>query len=523
MAGTPSLKATVSGFKKLRPTQKVGVIILMLAALSGSVGLFIWAKGTVYEVLFSNLDPLDAGSIVERLKSMKIPYKVEDNGRTIFVPKERVYELRLQMASQGLPSGGTVGFEVFDKTKLGITEFAQQVNYQRALQGELSRTITSLSAVESARVHIVLPKKSVFLEREEPASASVVLKLRSPLGMSEERIQGIVHLVASSVPGLRPENVTVVDAQGKVLSGAGKEEQRGILSVEQLEFQQRMERNLEEKVKGILAQVVGSDKATVKVSAEIDFRKGEKLEELYDPEKVAIRSEQSKQIYQGTRSKEAQTPVAVIPVEPKEGALGGQLPESQDSTKTVNYEVSKTVRKVLEPAGVLKRISVAVVVDGTYKVTKTKKGETVEYVPRSEKELEAIKELVKGAINYNKERGDLVEVVNLPFQGKTAEKIEGPGLMERLREFTPYLRYLMALVIFFLIYSMVIKPVLNWLTKTPGVDVEIVKQLPLTVKEIEASYSAKQAALAERVRALLSEERDTAEKVVKSWLGETAP
>ncbi|MFN3533787.1 MAG: flagellar M-ring protein FliF C-terminal domain-containing protein, partial [Desulfatiglandales bacterium] len=213
----------------------------------------------------------------------------------------------------------------------------------------------------------------------------------------------------------------------------------------------------------------------------------------------------------------------VIPVEPKEGALGGQLPESQDSTKTVNYEVSKTVRKVLEPAGVLKRISVAVVVDGTYKVTKTKKGETVEYVPRNEKELEAIKELVKGAINYNKERGDLVEVVNLPFQGKTAEKIEGPGLMERLREFSPYLRYLMALVIFFLIYSMVVKPVLNWLTKTPGVDVEIVKQLPLTVKEIEANYGAKQAALAERVRALLSEERDTAEKVVKSWLGETAP
>lgn len=520
MAEAQKYKNIFVVFKSLSPAKKVAVIALLISALVGGVILALWAKEPVYEVLYSNLDPADAGAVVEKLKAMKVPYKVNDGGRTVYVPKDKVYELRLQMASQGLPSGGTVGFEVFDKTKLGITEFAQQVNYQRALQGELARTITSMSQVESARVHIVLPKKSVFLEREEPASASVVLKLRSASGLSEERVQAIVHLVASSVPGLKPENVTVVDTQGRVLAGAGKEEQKGFLSGEQLEYQQKVERNLEEKIKAILAQVVGSDKAIVKVSAELDFSKAEKMEELYDPEKVAIRSEQSKQVYQGPRARDAQTPIAVTPVEPREASKTEA--ESQDKSRTVNYEVSKTVRKVSEASGVIKRISVAVVVDGTYKVTKTKKGETTEYVPRQEKELESIKELVKGAINFSQERGDLVEVVNLPFQGRTVEKEEGPSLWERLRGVGAYAKYALVLVLFLLIYSMVVKPVLNWLTRAPELDVEIVKQLPLTVKEIEAGYSAKQAALAERLRALLAEDKETTGQAVKSWLGEGA-
>jgi len=513
-----NFKNIVSTFRSLSTGKKIGVLAVGVGCVLGALFIIMWAQEPVFEVLYSNLEPTDAGAVVERLKSQKVPYKVMDGGQTVLVPKERVYELRLQMASQGIPASGTVGFEVFDKAKIGVTEFAQQVNYQRALQGELARTIQSLSAVESARVHIVLPKKSVFLEREEPASCSVVLKLKSAGLLKEEQVQGIVHLVASSVPGLKPENVSVIDTQGRLLAGAGKEVQKGFLTAEQLEYQQRFEKYMEEKLKGMLSQVLGPDKAIVKISADMDFSRVERLEELYDPEKVAIRSEQSKQTFQGQKAQEVQTPVAVVPVEPKTGLQSST--QSQDSSKTVNYEVSKTVRKVLEPAGMLKRISVAVVVDGTYKVVKTKKGETQEYIPRNEKELESIREMVKGAINFDQARGDVIEVVNLPFQGRPMEKEVGPGLLERLRGFEGYLKYLVALIGLFFIYSLVVKPILNWLTKAPSLDVELVKQLPLTVKELEASYGARQAALAETIKSLLSQEKEAGSQVLKTWVGE---
>jgi len=518
--GKKNFKNVVNTFKALSTGKKIGVVAVCVGCVLGALFIVMWAQEPVFEVLYSNLEQADAGAVVERLKSQKVPYKVVDNGRTILVPKERVYELRLQMASQGIPSGGTVGFEVFDKAKLGITEFAQQVNYQRALQGELARTIQSLAAVESARVHIVLPKKSVFLEREEPASCSVVLKLRSAGLLKDEQIQGIIHLVSSSVPGLKPENVSVLDTQGKLLAGAGKETQKGFLTSEQLEYQQRFEKYMEEKIKGLLGQVLGPDKAIVKISTDMDFSRVERLEELYDPEKVAVRSEQSKQTLQGGKAQEAQTPVAVVPVEPKAGPQTAS--SSQDSSKTVNYEVSKTVRKVLEPTGVLKKISVAVVVDGTYKITKTKKGETQEYVPRTEKELDSIKELVKGAVNFDQSRGDVVEVVNLPFQGRPTEKEAAPGLLERIRGVEGYLKYVVAFIGLFLLYRLVMKPILNWLTKAPSVDAELVKQLPLTVKELEAGYGAKQAALAETLKSLLTQERDAGSQVLKSWVGEEA-
>ena len=229
--------------KNLTFAKMVALLLVLGCTVTAFLLLIMWSSRGDMQVLYSNLSPEDAGAVLSRLKEQKIPYRISGNGNSVLIPRDRVYETRLDLASQGLPQGGAIGFEIFDNTKLGMTEFVQNVNYQRALQGELARTINGFSEVESSRVHVVMPSKSLFVEEEEPATASVVLKLRSGRWLTNDQIQGIVHLVSSSVSGLNPKNVTIVDNYGKMLAGDNVESDMGRFSSDQLEFQEKVEKN----------------------------------------------------------------------------------------------------------------------------------------------------------------------------------------------------------------------------------------------------------------------------------------
>ena len=284
------LKAT---FANLSRGKQITLAALLLGSLVGFILLMSWSGKTEFQPLYAQLDPEEAGLILARLKEQKIEYRLASNGTTILIPQDQIYEMRMQLASEGLPRGSGIGFEIFNDTKLGMTEFAQNVNYQRALQGELSRSINRIGEIESSRVHIVLPEKSLFVEDEEPATASVILQLRPGKWLNQSQINGIVHLVSSSVARLKPENVTVVDQDGKLLAGVKNDGSFGNLSSDQLEYQARVEKNLENRVRSMLESALGEDKAIVRLSGSFDFKRQEKTEELYLPDNRVVRSEQS--------------------------------------------------------------------------------------------------------------------------------------------------------------------------------------------------------------------------------------
>lgn len=395
----------------------------------GALTALLWIAFSTHRpdmtTLFSQLNPSDAGAIVDELKSSKVSYRVVDGGTRILVPSAVVHEIRLHLATRGLPQGGGVGFEIFDRTTLGTTDFVQRLNYQRALQGELARTIGQLKEVTAARVHLALPQPSVFTEQEKPATASVVLNLRPGARLTPEQVRGIVHLVSSSVEGLNADRVTVVDTSGKLIARPA-EGRLGAGSTGQFEVQEAVEVELERRVRTMLEEILGPNKATVRVAAQMDFTSVERTEERFDPRGV-IKSEQRTT---ETQQSSTATPTAVAGVAsnvPDQAATQSQSGQSTaKSTKeaeTVQYDVSKVLeRKVFSP-GELKRVSVAVMVDGTYKaVPDGKGGERKEYVPRKSDELDKIKVAVKNAVGFSAARGDEIEVVEFPFDTSAMEK-----------------------------------------------------------------------------------------------------
>lgn len=521
-------------FKNLSPGKKISFLLLIGGVITGFVLLMTWAGKPDFQVLFSNLSQEDAGEIVSRLKDERIPYQIASNGSSILIPGERISEARLELASQGLPQGGGVGFEIFDNTKLGMTEFVQNINYQRALQGELSRTISGLAEVQTSRVHIVMHSKSLFIEEEEPATASVVLKLRSGRRLSKEQIQGIVHLVSSSVSGLSPENVTIVDSSGKMLAGFEDGSTIGQTSSGQLEFQERVEMGLEKRIKTMLEKVLGRGKAIVRLSCSMDFTRVEKTEEAYDPNSQVIRSEQTLHTTSngpGTNANAAG--VAGVPSidtgTSEAGAETGQpgrSPVFQKQDRTVNYEIGKVISHTVEPVGKITRISVAVVVDGIHKLVKgKKKKERLEYSPRTQDELLKIENIVKSAMNFDAERGDKVEVTNIPFEvtkemGAEEDIIE-EGLLSKLN-YKVISKYAFLGVFLLFSFMFVARPLVRWLTSSSFRDAEMLNQLPMTVGEIERQYGKGTEKLPFRDRALeiVAGDAEGSAKLVRDWMKE---
>jgi flagellar M-ring protein FliF len=379
---------------QLSLTQKILMGVVALVAIGAVVGLVALVNQPSYGTLFSNLEPDDASKIVEKLKERKVPYTLDDNGKTILVPKQQIYDLRLALVGQGLPKSSVVGYELFGRTNLGVSDFVQKVHYRRALEGELARTILQLDEVEGARVHLVVPQKAIFKEDEKPATASVVLRLKSGRKPKPETIQGIAHLVASSVEGLEASNVTILDARGMLLSDHTKPNSLASLTSSQYELQRNVEGYLAQKAQRLLEGVVGTGNAIVQVNADLDFRQIERTLEQYDPEKTAIRSEQTTE--EKTSGKDSSTP-------------------STRSNTTTNYEVNKSLEHIVENVGSIKRLTVAALVNGSFQPVERNGVKETEYQPRTEEELRQLTQIVKNAVGYSEQRADQVSVVNMPF------------------------------------------------------------------------------------------------------------
>lgn len=395
------------------------IVILTTAIVGLAIAGYFGFHGSNpnYAILFSNLDRDDAAQVVAKLKEMKVPYHLEGEG-TIEVPEAQVRELRLELAGGGLPRGGAVGFESFDKMKLGATEFEQRVLYRRALEGELGRTIGSVSAIQNARVHLVLPEKSVFVSKNEPSTASVVLKLRPGRALGQGEVNGIVHLVSSSVAGLSPDHIAVVTTDGTVLHKPRRAGEDGAGSDDERASQARaLEATLEERARTMVEKVVGAGRVDVRVTADIDSSRVERVEDHYDPKNTVLRSEEksTERAAGGAEGPVTGVPGAEsnIPTGSDPGGDGADagaargLPIRESHTR--NFEVDHVTEKRVVSGGVLRRLTVAVVVDGSPVV--------VGGPPRSKEEVDKIASLVRSAVGYDEKRGDAVTVEAVPFLG----------------------------------------------------------------------------------------------------------
>ena len=378
--------------------------------------------------LFTDLAYEDSAAIVKELDRQAVPYELRDDGNVVMVPKDRVARLRMTFAEGGLPKGGGVGYEIFDKSEvLGTTSFVQNINNVRALEGELARTIRSLDRVQDARVHLVMPDRPLFARDKVDATASIVLKVRGTL--EQHQVRAIRHLVAGAVNGLRPERVSVVDERGQLLAdGASNDANGGDVSTD--ERQAAFEKRLRGQVEAIVSSVVGPNHARVQVAADFDFNRVTQTSDKYDPEGRVVRSSQTREETSATNDgKENQVTVGnEIPGGQRPAAPGAENPASRDesrkSEEIVNYEISKTTKTEVLEGGRLNRVSVAVLVDGTY--GKNDKGEST-YQPRSKEELDQIATLVRSAIGFSQKRGDQVEIVNLRFAETAVAPITEPS------------------------------------------------------------------------------------------------
>jgi len=394
-------------FNKLTFQQKLIIGGATVGTFTLIIILIFFLNEPMYTTLYTNLAEEDASKVVEQLTSSKIPYVIEDNGKTIKVPKDKVYETRLSLAGKGIPNSGIVGYEIFDKSTMGMSEFMQKLNYKRALEGELAKTIMGQDGIEAARVHIVIPQKTIFKEDEKLPTASVVLKLRNNVTLTKTNIASIVNLVASSVEGLLPGKITLLDTRGRLLSKETDDNPLAVSSSKQYEIKQQVENYLIQKAQDMLDNVLGFGNAMVQVNAEINFDQVEKTMEMYDPESQVAISEQTL----------------------KTENNGKNLSDSTAQTNqnnTTNYEISKTIQKVIEGSGNIKRLSIAAVINDVQK--EVKKGDKVTLVnePQNPGQMKKLEEIIKNAVGYDANRQDQLSVVNINFQPKTFDdtKIE---------------------------------------------------------------------------------------------------
>ncbi len=472
-----SLSKIWSGFDSLSSGKKISIVMVLLIT-AASIFLLVYLTTQVeYRVLFSNLSNEDAGNIVSRLSEKKIPYKVSASGGAISVPVDKVSELRLELAAAGLPQGGGVGFEIFDTKTLGATEFEQQLNYRRALQGELSRTINGLDEIQSSRVHIALPKDSLFTEQQKRPTASVTLRLKSGKSLRPAQIDGIVHLVASSIEGMNPEDVMVVDSRGTILSAKQSDSKLSKLTAQQIDFQRNMEKDLAARIQTMLENVVGQGKAAVRVTAELDFRIMEKTEESYNPEAQVVRSTQ-----RNSEKENAVTPAGAVSENPKKEKLD----------EIINYEINKVVSKTVMPVGETKKLSIAVLVDGKYR--KNEKNEEV-YQALTKNEIESLEDLVRKSAGVNPQRGDQVVVTNMPFRKVEAEEAEAASLQENIETFSPVLKYVGIFAIIALIVMFVLRPMLKSIMSGAPAISPVEARIPAGAAAGEYARQAAEAAL----------------------------
>ncbi|GAA8186028.1 flagellar basal-body MS-ring/collar protein FliF [Helicobacter pylori] len=467
------MQRIVDFFIKLNKKQKIALIAAGVLITALLVFLLLYpfkekdyAQGG-YGVLFERLDSSDNALILQHLQQNQIPYKILKDD-TILIPKDKVYEERITLASQGIPKTSKVGFEIFDTKDFGATDFDQNIKLIRAIEGELSRTIESLNPILKANVHIAIPKDSVFVAKEVPPSASVMLKLKPDMKLSPTQILGIKNLIAAAVPKLTTENVKIVNENGESIGEGDILENSKELALEQLRYKQNFENILENKIVNILAPIVGGkNKVVARVNAEFDFSQKKSTKETFDPNNV-VRSEQNlEEKKEGASKKQVGgVPGVVSNIGPVQGLKDNKEPEKYEkSQNTTNYEVGKTISEIKGEFGTLVRLNAAVVVDGKYKIALKDGANALEYEPLSDESLKKINALVKQAIGYNQNRGDDVAVSNFEFN-PMAPMLDNATLSEKimhktqkiLGSFTPLIKYILVFIVLFIFYKKVIVP-----------------------------------------------------------------
>ncbi|MDO9219603.1 MAG: flagellar basal-body MS-ring/collar protein FliF, partial [Thiobacillus sp.] len=459
--------------------QKVLLMIGVAAVVAVMVAVWMWGQQPDYRVLFSNFSDRDGGAIVAELEKMNVPYKYSEGGGAVLVPADRVHDARLKLAAQGLPKGGNVGFELLENQKLGSSQFVERVNFQRAMEGELARSIESVSAVQSARVHLAMPKDSVFVSEQKMPTASVLLNLYPGRALDPQQVSAIVHLVASSVPELPLNNVTIVDQNGNLLSDTSKAASTTGMDPSQIKYVQELQQDVVKRIVSIISPIVGTDNVRAEATADVDFSRSEQAVESFKPNQtpdaMAIRSQQTSESLNstgtpsgvpGALTNQPSAPATAPIVAPAKNAKAPPaaspvVPTSTQKDATTNYEVDKTIQYVQQGVGGLKRLSVAVVVN--FKKTTDKNGK-VKMTPLTANETAQITNLVKEAMGFNPTRGDTLNVVNSAFASPELESIpetplwKEPGTLQTAKDVGKYLLMGIALL---LLYLRVLKPMLK--------------------------------------------------------------
>jgi flagellar M-ring protein FliF len=513
-------------FLALPPVNKavaLGGVALVLGAL---FSISLWVQKPDYQLLYANLSDQDAAAVVEQLGTQNIPHKLTNQGRNVAVPSNKVHEIRLSLASQGLPAGTEVGLELFEETPLGMTEFVQKLNFQRALQGELARTIKSIESVEHARVHLALPKEELFVKEKQSGKASVMVKLHHGRTLSQSQIQGIVHLVSSSVSGIPSGNVVLVDPKGNLLSGNKALSNDVMLTASNYTHKRKVENEMEQRISMMLEEALGLGKVIARVNADMDFDKVVQTEELYDPDSQVVRSEQTT-----TESMVGTAPPGGVPgveslIPGEEGTpepTVGKAPTRSNEKQTLNFEINKVVKQTSQTTGKIKRLSVSVLVDGTMA------GSPAEYQPRTPEEMAKYLELVKNSVGFDEKRGDQIQIENIQFDNS----LETQNLQQMEKQWLQDLGVNIAIGVFGLILVLwflykVVLPLVRWVTTT----VEVVPgQLGTpTPEQLEAMEEemrlARQAQENVEIRKSVGDFVDTDPKyaaaILRKWMRERA-
>lgn len=563
---TPATAEAVNPLDRLRAAldrltgqQKILLMVAVAALIAVVVAGSTWVKQSDYRILFSNIGERDGGSIIAALDQMNIPYKFSESGGSILIPGDKVHEVRLRLASQGLPKGGGVGFELMENQKFGISQFAEQVNYQRGLEGELSRTIQSISAVQAARVHLAIPKPTVFVREELKPSASVLLNLYAGRSLDPVQIAGVQNLVAASVPNLAPASVTIIDQSGTMLSQLKSKLMDAGLDPSQLKYIREIEANAIKRVEDILSPILGPGNYRVQVAADVDFSQSEQTAETHRPNatppEISIRSQQtsesastmpSAQGVPGALSNQPPVPATAPltqPAVPGAGTPAGQAapvpgqinaagvqaqisnvgqPINTRKDSTINYEVDRTIRHTKQAVGVIKRLTAAVVVNHR----KDTKGAIK---PLPDPELRQLNDIVKEALGFSQERGDSVSVANAPFTAIEKSTLElplwkDPEILALAKELFKYLA--IATILGYLMFK-VILPLVKAMQPPPPPEPQTRAQIGGTINIVdEEEGESRTPSAAQEFEKKLSHARELAQQdpkvvanIIKDWTG----
>lgn len=541
----PSASVLFKNLTSLPVAKQVSLVIALAATLALAIGIVMWSQTTSYSLLFANMDPKDMSEVMQTLDAQQIPYKLDEASGALKVPQERVHRLRLDLAAQGYPKQAPTGYQILDLDQgFGISQFRETKRYQRAIEGELAQSVSSINAVKSARVLIGMPKRTVFVRKEKEPTASVTVRLQAGRTLGAEQVNAIVYLVSSSVPNMKPKGVTVVDQNGNLLT---EDDTSGMMNVslKQLEYTRQVEQTLSERIVRLLAPVAGGmHKVRAQVTAELDFTQQEQTRENYEPNPDAVRSEQA------IREINREDGPAGIPgaltnqppragIAPEEGYDPGQDPNLKNSKEktTKNYEIDRTISRIKNSVGSIRRLSVAVVMDD--KVSVGDEG-AISRTPYTDEEIERYRALVRDATGLDPARGDTLSIVNASFVEEKTDDYEPPPIWEEAWFWTLVKQVLAGLAVLIIIFG-VIRPMIRDLSKQDELKLEYPEDVEEEEEELENAEEISKALeqmnedveqqaeedddnseedkeTLEKVKALVSADPKLAAHIIKQWM-----